>query len=315
MIYTVTLNPALDRQYTVHEFTLNTVLRAQDSRVDIGGKGFNVSRALRQLGVPSTAMGFTGGKTGEILEEGLSNLGIRTDFVHIRGETRTNTSLLNQNGVDYLKVNESGPTITRDEMDQVINEVSKLARENDWWVLSGSLPPGVPPDFYADLIRVIQSNRARAALDSSGEALRLGCVASPALIKPNAEELAALTGGKVETSSDALEEMHAAHQMGAKWVLLSLGNEGAVLSDGQQVWKASAPAVEEINPIGAGDALLAGYLAGLVWGKERPEALRWAVASGAAAASLGGTRFGALDTVSSLFNKTISKEIKTSLAT
>jgi 1-phosphofructokinase family hexose kinase len=287
-------------------------LRARDSRVDIGGKGFNVSRALRELGISSTAMGFTGGKTGEILEEGLHNLGIGTDFVHISGETRTNTSLVSQGSMDYLKVNESGPAITQNEMDRILNKISALAHENDWWVLSGSLPLGLAPVFYAQLVQVIQSAKAKAVLDSSGETLRLGCNAGPTLIKPNADELANLTGLEVGSCDDALKAIEAAHQMGANWILLSLGADGAMLSNGLQVWQARAPAIAEVNPIGAGDALLAGFLAGLVWGKELPEGLRWAVATGAAAASLGGTSFGSLEYVSSLFKHTISFEIQNS---
>ncbi len=312
MIYTLTLNPALDRELTVPDLLFDEVLRATATRVDYGGKGFNVSRALVALGAgstadaaaeSSTALGFVGGKTGEKLEAGLSSLGIATDLTWVAEETRTNISVVAENQSRYIKVNESGPTITPAEQAALVGKVDKLAQAGDWWVLSGNLPPGADERIYADLIQRIQSAGAKAILDTSGAPLRYGCEAGPFLAKPNAHEASELTGSPVETLEEIKAAAEAIHALGVRLVLISLGKRGAFLSDGVQTWLAEAPEIEERNPIGAGDAAVAG----LVWGLSRdlplPEVLRWSVASGAAAASLDGTAVGSYQLVESLVSK------------
>lgn len=165
MIYTLTLNPALDRELTVPAFAFDKVLRATAVRVDWGGKGFNVSRALTALGAESIALGFVGGVTGESLRVGLAELGIRTDFVQVAGETRTNVSIVTEDHTHYLKVNDPGPTITLAEQTALLQKIRAFAQPGDWWVLAGSLPPGVPANFYAQVIQLVQSAGGHAALD------------------------------------------------------------------------------------------------------------------------------------------------------
>jgi fructose-1-phosphate kinase PfkB-like protein len=144
MIYTLTLNPCLDRELTVPALEFDSVLRAAKARVDFGGKGFNVSRLLRGLGAPSTAMGFVGGKAGETLDAGLRALGVDTDFVWIPGETRPNVSIVTPAGGHYLKVNEPGPAVEPAKQQELLDKIARQTRADDWWVLAGSLPPGVP---------------------------------------------------------------------------------------------------------------------------------------------------------------------------
>ncbi|HWO26558.1 MAG TPA: 1-phosphofructokinase [Kofleriaceae bacterium] len=296
MIYTLTLNPAIDRELAVPSIVLGEVLRATAHRVDWGGKGFNVSRSLRALGGESTALGFVGGEAGRRIAAGLAQLGIAVDFVEIAGETRTNVTVVD--GVRYLKVNEPGPTITAAEEARLIDKVRALARPGDWWVLSGSLPPGASPGIYADVIRIVQAAGARAVLDTSGAALAQGCAAQPFLVKPNAAEAAELTGRRVDPSEDgdgfgaARDAAADLHARGVSYVLLSLGRRGALLSDGRSSWMARPPRITERNPVGAGDSMVAGMVWGLAQGMPVERALRWAVASGAAAASLDGTAFG-----------------------
>jgi 1-phosphofructokinase family hexose kinase len=300
MIYTLTLNPALDRELTVHNLLFDEVLRATATRVDYGGKGFNVSRALAALGMESVALGFVGGKTGEKLETGLSSLGIATDLTWVAEETRINISIVAESRPHYIKVNEAGPSIAPSEQAALVAKVDALARRGDWWVFSGNLPPGVSETIYADLIRKIKSAGAKAILDTSGEPLRRGCEAGPFLAKPNAEEAGELTGVRVETIEQVRAAAQAIHALGADLVLVSLGKDGALLSNGEHTWVATPPEIEERNPIGAGDA----SVAGLVWGLSQdlflPDVLRWSVASGAAAASLDGTAVGSYDLVKSL---------------
>ncbi len=300
MIYTLTLNPALDRELTVPAFAYDEVLRASAVRVDYGGKGFNVSRALAALGAESIALGFVGGTTEESLVVGLANLGIHMDFVQVASETRTNVSIVTEDHAHYLKVNDPGPMVTPAEQTALLQKIRALAQPGGWWVLAGSLPFGVPATFYAEVIQLVQSAGAHAVLDTSGDPLRVGCAAKPFLAKPNAAEAGELTGVRVVSPDEACEAIGKIHAFGVQNVVISLGQAGALYSDGQSVWRAEPPAIEEHNPIGAGDALVAG----LVWGLSNnycgPEVLRWGVACGAAAASLDGTAMGPRSLVESL---------------
>lgn len=300
MIYTLTLNPALDRELTVPDLVFDKVLRATALRIDYGGKGFNVSRALAALGVESLALGFVGGQTGETLEAGLASLNIATDFVQTAGETRTNISIVTANHAHYIKANETGPTITPAEQDALIAKIHDLARPGDWWVLSGSLPLGVPATIYADAIQEIQSAGANAILDTSGEPMRHGCEAGPFLAKPNAHEASELIGMRVESLGEVRAAAGLIHTLGVKIVLISLGKSGAFLSDGKRSWLAQPPEIEERNPIGAGDATVAGLVWGLGQELSLPEVLRWSVACGAAAAGLDGTAVGTRSLVETL---------------
>jgi 1-phosphofructokinase family hexose kinase len=286
----VTLNPAVDRELSVPAIVFGEVLRATAHRVDWGGKGFNVSRALRALGGESIALGFVGGFAGQMIAAGLRQLGIAVDFVEIAGETRTNVTVVD--GERHLKVNEAGPAITAAEQALLVDKVRTLARPGDWWVLSGSLPPGASPGVYADVIEIVQSAGARAVLDTSGPALAHGCAARPFLAKPNAAEAAELTGRPVDGIEAARRAADDIRALGVSHVLLSLGRRGALLSNGTKAVMARTPAVVERNPVGAGDSMVAGLVWGLAQNMPVEHALRWAVASGAAAASLGGTSFG-----------------------
>src|SRR6185503_4961387 len=188
MIYTLTLNPAIDRELTVPAMEFDAVLRASEARVDFGGKGFNVSRLLRGLNESSTAVGFLGGNAGELLQKGLQSLGVGTDFVWVSDETRTNVSIVSQAHDHYLKANERGPLVDETKQKELLEKIDSLAKPGDWWVLAGSLPPGVTNDIYARVIQVLNKHEARAILDTSGESLRLGCAVKPFLVELNAEE-------------------------------------------------------------------------------------------------------------------------------
>lgn len=292
MIYTLTLNPALDHELTVPAIEYDTVLRATRSQVDFGGKGFNVSRQLKNLGVTSTAVGFLGGKTGEMLQEGLLALGIGTDFVWLSGETRTHISIVTPGGEHYIKVNEKGPPVPQPQQDELVNKVERLAQPGDWWVLAGSLPPGVPDSFLAQLIGLLNRRGARVLLDTTGAPLHLGCQAEPFLVKPNAHEAQELTGLTVGSFAEARRAAAEIRRFGALNVLLSMGRSGALLQTPSRTWLARCPAVEENNPIGAGDAMLGGLLWALANSLPLQEALAWGAACGTAAASLHGTGAG-----------------------
>jgi 1-phosphofructokinase family hexose kinase len=298
VIYTLTLNPALDRELTVDTIAFDSVLRARTSRVDYGGKGFNVSRMLMSLGVESVAMGYAGGRTGEMLEEGLNRLGIETDFVWIDGETRTNVSIVSIADPHHIKVNEAGPTISETAHTALMERVKGRVQAGDWWVLAGSLPPGLPVTIYADLIDLIKGAGAYAILDTSGTALRHGIAACPFLVKPNDSEISDLTGLPVTTPQEAIAAASALTDL--EIVALSLGAKGAVLVSKGQAWIATPPHIQTGNPIGAGDSMVAGLVWMVAQSATLPDVLRWGVACGAATASQPGTIIGTLEQVQAL---------------
>jgi len=309
MIFTVTLNPAVDREMTVDSIAFDTVLRATDWRVDCGGKGFNVARMLKSLGVASVALGFAAGKSGELLSDKLQALGIETDFVWVAGETRTNVSIVSSENGQYVKVNEPGPTITGTDLAQLAKKIEGRAKTGDWWVLAGSLPPGVPPTYYAELISIIQLAGAKVFLDTSGEALRLNCAAKPLLVKPNDEEAEELTGLPVSTPGEIAAAGAAISAMGPVSAVISLGKRGAALVDNGRAWLASSPEIKAANPIGAGDSMVAGIVWGLSHGDSMQNALCKGIACGAATASRKGTSVGSLEQVNQLLQQVKIREV------
>jgi 1-phosphofructokinase family hexose kinase len=303
MIYTVTLNPAVDRELTIDEFAFDTVLRASEARVDCGGKGFNVSRLLASLGTSSVALGFAGGKSGELLAETLASLGIDTAFTWIAGETRTNVSIVTGRHDRYLKVNEAGPTVAAADQAALLAQMAQLIRPGDWWVLAGSLPPGVPDSIYAEMVALIQVGGGQAILDTSGAALVKGCGERPFLIKPNDSEASSLSGLPIASPQDAAAAAQKIQELGPQNVIISLGKAGAIFYDRQAAWLAASPVIEERNPIGAGDSMVGGLVYGLSQGKPVAEALGWGIACGAATASLAGTAVGSDELVQALLTQ------------
>lgn len=303
MIYTVTLNPAIDRELTVSDFVFDTVLRSKNTRVDCGGKGFNVSRMLAALDQPSVALGFAAGNAGSMLDEMLASLGIKTAFTWVQGETRTNISIVTPQHDRYLKVNEPGPTVSQAEQEALLKQIQTLVQPGDWWVLAGNLPPGVPQKIYADMVTLIQASGGQVILDTSGEALVAGCAKRPFLIKPNETEASTLSGLPIQTAEEATAAAHKIRASGPQTVVISLGKKGAVLVDKHAAWLTTPPTIAERNPIGAGDSMVGGLVYALSQGKPLDEALRWGVASGAATASLSGTAVGTAELVASMLDQ------------
>ena len=311
MIYTLTLNPAVDRELTVPAVEFDSVLRATESRVDFGGKGFNVSRLLKGMGTPSTAVGFLGGRAGELLQDGLQSLGIGTDFVWVPGETRTNVSIVTQAHDHYIKVNEKGPLVDAGKQQELLDKIDALAKAGDWWVLAGSLPPGLTDDFYARIVNVLNQHDARAILDTSGESLKFGCAEKPYLVKPNAEEAQALTGLSMETPSEIAAAAAEIRRMGAQNVIVSMGKAGALLHDPDETWQTRTPKIQEKKPIGAGDSMVGGLVWALTQGIALKESLGWGVASGAATASLPGTEVGSRPLIEELYSQVRYERLET----
>jgi 1-phosphofructokinase family hexose kinase len=309
-IITFTPNPVLDRTLTVPRIVFNEMTRATASRLDWGGKGLNVSRALQALGVQSLATGFVGGAAGRLLERGLGEMGIATDFVHIAGETRTNIVVAEADAQRYIKVNEAGPEVHGEEIAFLFDRAHQYIGPGTMWILSGSLPPGVPDSLYAQLIELAQSHGVKALLDASGEPLRLGCRAAPYLVKPNLVEAAQVTGQAVESVSDALGAAALFLDQGIELVALSAGADGMLLASKQQAIWAKPPDVQALNPVGAGDALLAGVAWAVQSGACFEDTARWGVAAGTAAAMCDGVSVGTRAEVEALHAQVDIKSVQ-----
>lgn len=300
-VCTLTLNPTLDRTLTVKEFVFDEMVRATHSQLDPSGKGFNVSRALKILGVESVALGFLGGFTGQLIEQMLRNDGLNLDPVWVTGETRTATMVFC--GERYLKVNEAGPLVTPANLVAIQDKIADHLAPDQWWVLSGSLPPGAPVDIYAQLTRQIKAGGAKVLLDASGESLRRGLEAQPDVVKPNTVEAADLVGCPVESEAEYQSAVDAFLATGVQMVALSLGAEGLLLATHQERYRLHPPAINAVNPIGAGDGLVGGLLYALVQGLSLEQVARWGVANGAGAAMQPGTTYSSREVVEELVGR------------
>lgn len=297
MIYTITLNPALDKQLTVAEIRFNDVLIAERVQLDFGGKGFNVSRMLKELNQPSKAIGLLGGQTGKTIADGLKAQGIEVVSIPVSGETRTNVSIVTPGGSKHIKVNEKGPTVSEAEIQQVFQFISEKATSGTLWVLAGSIPPGVNASVYQQMTQKIKELGGDVVLDTSGEALRKGVQAHPKLVKPNLFELSQLTGRQITDLKEILDNPAIAGAVGAEFVAVSAGDKGALLTDGEKTAICLPPQIQEANPVGAGDAMVAGLSFALYHGYDLEQALMLGVACGAASAMQSGTRMPEWDLV------------------
>jgi 1-phosphofructokinase len=282
---TVTANPSVDRTIEVPGLVRGGLHRATGVHVQPGGKGINVARALVCNGIKARAVVPAGGAEGEQLISLLSDYSIEVVRVPALGPVRMNVSVIEPDAT-VTKLNEPGARLTATETRALADAVINAAHDASWVVVAGSLPPGVEPEFYAELIRRLAGEDVQVAVDTSGPALLAAVTAKPSLIKPNHHELEEAANRPLRTLKDVVEAAQELRHLGAGAVLASLGSDGAVLVDGEGCWHAEAPVVLARSSVGAGDATLAGFLAG---GGQGDQALVSGVAWGAAAVSLPGS--------------------------
>jgi 1-phosphofructokinase len=286
VIVTLTPNPSLDLTYEVGGLVRGEVQRSTAAGLEAGGKGINVARNLRANGVDSRAVVPAGGFSGERLVSLLGEAGVELVRVPVAEAVRVNASLVEPDGV-VTKVNAPGPTLSTEETERLLEEAVAAADGADWIVACGSLPPGVPEDFYARLVEAARGSDCRVAVDTSGPPLRAALDAAPDLVKPNQTELAEAVGREMRSLGDAVAASKELRARGIGSVLVSLGADGAILIDGSGTLHAESRPFTPRSSVGAGDALLAGFLAG---GCEGGVALVEAVAWGAAATRQPGSR-------------------------
>ncbi|MFF1872098.1 1-phosphofructokinase [Streptomyces sp. CB03911] len=287
MIVTMTPNPSLDRTYELERLHRGEVNRAASDRVDPGGKGVNVARALTAAGHRTTAVLPLGGFSGLLLSDLLLRQGIDVTTVPVRGETRTNVTVVEGDRV-LTKINSSGPELTAQESAALLAAVHEdfAGTPVDWLACCGSLPRGLAPGWYAELVGRVHARGARTAVDTSGPALLAVLGARPDVVKPNREELAEAAGREVASVGDAFEAARHLIKQGAQQVLASLGPDGMLLVSEEGSWFGTAPVAAVRSDVGAGDASLAGFLGA---GGSGPGALAAALAHGAAAVQLPGS--------------------------
>ncbi|HEY5248052.1 MAG TPA: 1-phosphofructokinase family hexose kinase, partial [Dermatophilaceae bacterium] len=274
MIVTLTPNPSVDRTVSITELQRGEVHRATASRIDPGGKGVNISRALTAHKAQTLAVLPAGGPQGHLLAELLQEAGIAVAIVPIKGSIRANVALVEPDGTT-TKINEPGPLLSGSELEALIaGTVATLSAQPSWLVGSGSLPPGADDDLYAGLVSRCRAAGVSVAIDASGPPLRLAVDAGPDLIKPNLEELEELVGRSLDTLGDVLLAAVDLVAHGVATVVVSLGGHGALLVSPTLVAHAVAAVEKPLSTVGAGDALLAGYLCASGGGSTAIEALR-----------------------------------------
>jgi len=284
MIITVTLNAAIDKSLAVPNFRLGRRHRTVDQRTMAGGKGVNIARTLKALGQPVIATGFAGGATGTHIVEQLTEESILNDFVRIREESRTNTSVLDPTTGDQTEINERGPAVSAREVELFRDKLLYLARGAAIVVFAGSLPRGVEPDLYASLVRDLERLDVITVIDTDGEPLRQAVRAEPDVVSPNVLEAEELVGHEFASEDERLLAVGEIVALGPREAIMTLpdGCVAQVLVDGQRFLKRAR--VEQREPIakrGSGDAFLAGYLAARYEGRAPDQCLRFGVACGA----------------------------------
>ena len=284
MIITVTLNAAIDKSLAVPNFRLGRRHRTVDQRTMAGGKGVNIARTLKALGQPVIATGFAGGATGTHIVEQLTEESILNDFVRIREESRTNTSVLDPTTGEQTEINERGPAVTEHEVELFRDKLIYLARGAAIVVFAGSLPRGVEPELYASLVRELERMELTTVIDTDGEPLRQAVRAEPDVVSPNVLEAEELVGHEFASEEDRSVAVREIAALGAKEAIMTLpdGCFAQVLVDGQpRLKRARIEPREPVAKRGSGDAFLAGYLAARYEGRPLDHCLRFGVACGA----------------------------------
>jgi 1-phosphofructokinase family hexose kinase len=292
MIITITLNPAIDQTIEVERFAVGDTNRVVASRFDIGGKGINVARVLKELHYEPIAMGFGVGELGRMIEDQLLDSGIGCDFVYIPGETRTNLTILDRATHTHTVMSGPGEAVTDAEHEQFLQRVRRRLRRDSWMVIAGSIPPPGDPSVYVRLIRVAAEEGALVGLDADGPVVNavLEAGARPALVKVNEHELARLVGHPVETERAAITGAEQIRAFGVPNVIVTRGGEPAVALTSEGDYRVYVPHVIVESAVGAGDAFLGGVLLGLKRGDGWEKALALGAAAGSACCLAHGTQ-------------------------
>jgi 1-phosphofructokinase family hexose kinase len=287
------MNPAIDRTISVDRLAFEDRSYINSSGESPGGRGINASRLIHSFGGETTAVFPSGGSAGKKMEELQKDCGHCILMVPIEHDIRTNLTITDKHGLT-VNLNEAGPPLSKSELARVEKVVRGTLDGAEWLMLCGSMPPGVPPSFYAKLISVARQKKVKTLLHAEGEALRHGVEARPSVVTPNQQEAERLLGRTLLTRTHYLEAAARIRSMGPDAVVLSLGSRGAVGAFSKAMVEALPPRVDSVCPIGSGDALAAAYTWAMTRKASADDALRWGVAAGTASATVPGMAFATL---------------------
>lgn len=284
------MNPAIDRTFSVDRLAFDDRAYINSCRESAGGRGINASCVIHSFGGKTTAVFPSGGDSGKRLDEFLNCCGFGVAVVPIAQSIRTNITITDRHGLT-VNLNETGPSLSKSDVAHVEKCVREKVKDAAWLMICGSLPPGVPPSFYAKLIAFARQHKVKTLLHADGDALRHGIEAHPTVVTPNQQEAERLLGRTLLTRTHYLDAAARMLAMGPESVVLSLGSRGAIGAFATGLVEALPPRVDSVCPIGAGDALAAAYTWSMARKDNPIEALRWGVACGTASAQLPGMLF------------------------
>lgn len=288
-VLTVTLNPALDRTYFVDGFTAGEMNVAKFDRIDAGGKGINVARALKRFGIDALAAGLNGGPSGALLGSILGDEGIPFDFFRVSGDTRTNVKVSDlQSGVT-TEINGQGFGVSEEEAEGFMMKLRELLPDYGYVVLSGSVPRGMPAGIYAEIIEACAAAGAQAILDADGQALSLGAKAIPYALKPNLKEFSGLTGKRFDSDREIALEARKLVETGIEWVAVTMGERGMVLVSVDEAIRAEPFPVRAVCTTGAGDVALAAFIYCRINGMPVSETAAYMTCAGTISSMMPGT--------------------------
>ncbi len=282
MIYTVTFNPSLDYIINVENLKMGETNRSSSEMILSGGKGINVSTVLKNLGFENVALGFIAGFTGKEIEKGAKEFGINTDFIELReGLSRINVKI---KADKETEINCTGPSISPDELEMLYNKLREL-KDGDILVLAGSVPPSLPQDIYEKIMEMLQNKGIKIVVDATKDLLLNVLKYNPFVIKPNNHELGEMFGVVLKTEEEIIEYAKKLQDMGARNVLISRAGDGAIMiTENGEIYKSAAPKGTVVNSVGAGDSMVAGFIAGYLNNGSYEEAFKTGVATGSASA-------------------------------
>lgn len=309
MIFTLTLNPAMDKTVVIGNFTPGGVNRIQSLLIDVGGKGINVSKCLKSLGCESTAAAFWGGAAGQRGIDFLHENGIGSLVVTVSEDTRTNLKVIDPVRHENTDINEPGPTITEENLAELIRKLDEAILPGDILILSGSIPKGCSSSIYRDLIRRYQDKGAKVYLDADGENFRLGITAAPALIKPNIDELNRHLNADLTEISEIAAAANEFLKLGIEEVVVSLGGDGALLVKEGLCLKAEGLRVPVLSTVGAGDSMVAALACGAEKGLTDQQRLKLAIAISAASVMCSGTQAPEAEQIEKLYHQVRIREV------
>ena len=314
MIGTGTINPSIDQHLLIDRLVKDDAIRALEIRRDPGGKGINVSRVIKELGGETVAFGVAGGCAGYMLRSFMVDHGIPFESIEVTEETRINVILTDHADRTQTRISAPGPRMALADVEGFIQKIVTYQPLPPWWVLGGSLPPGVPEDFYARLIILLQAQGAKCLLDADEEALKIGLQAKPYLIKPNEHEFVRLVGRSLPDEEAMINAAQQLVQGGIQVVAITLGRKGALIVSQDTARYVTSPDIEVKSKVGAGDSFLAGFVFALSQGQSLESAVRLGTAAGTAAVMHEGTQLCQREDVERLVDKFTSTLVKVTLS-